>query len=203
MLTEEAITYFDDTVRKLRVQYHLFFSGLRKLPPTEDRRRLDALVQELSRSRIRDNALRFRYTTLLGRYNQLQELWNRQMREREEGPLDFKRRMAAYAAEGEIAPPPPPPPAAASRAAVTSEAAEPYVKISSASNGGALSALHAQVSAAQEQLGKPGLSIEQLAAMVQQQASALRARYGVETIGFRVETVNGKVKLKARPIQES
>src|SRR5438132_2444212 len=55
---------------------------------------------------MRDNARRFRFNQLLSRYNQYRELWGRKMREREEGPLDFRRRKAAL---NEPHPPPPPP----------------------------------------------------------------------------------------------
>jgi hypothetical protein len=55
MTNDEALTFLEESLRKL-VNYDLFF--LRpKLPPTEDRRRLDVLVHELGKSR--DNS-RFR-----------------------------------------------------------------------------------------------------------------------------------------------
>ncbi|MCA1734057.1 MAG: hypothetical protein LC732_10705, partial [Acidobacteria bacterium] len=116
MTNDEVLNLFEETLRKLKIQYDLFFSGHRKLPPTEDRRRLDALVHEIGKDRIRENAARFRFNTLLGRYNQFRELWGRKMREREEGPLDYRRRAAAFTSEGDqpagdqpAAPPPPRP----------------------------------------------------------------------------------------------
>jgi hypothetical protein len=41
-----------------------------------------------------------------------------------------------------------------------------------------------------------------LAAMVQKQTDLVRARYNVHTVAFRVETIDGKVKLKAKPLQD-
>ena len=38
--------------------------------------------------------------------------------------------------------------------------------------------------------------------MVDRQVQALRSRFGADSIGFRVEIVEGKVKLKAKPLQE-
>ena len=38
--------------------------------------------------------------------------------------------------------------------------------------------------------------------MVQKQTEMVRERYKVDSVAFRVETVDGKVKLKAKPIQE-
>ena len=46
------------------------------------------------------------------------------------------------------------------------------------------------------------VSVEQLAAMVQKQTELVRSKYNVNTVAFRVETVDGKVKLKAKPLQD-
>ncbi|HVT04278.1 MAG TPA: MXAN_5187 C-terminal domain-containing protein [Thermoanaerobaculia bacterium] len=200
--SEEQINRFEEAIRKLKIQYDIFFAGVRKLPPTEDKKRLDEMMRDLSgKSRIRDNAMRFRLSTLISRYNQFQELWGRQMREREEGPTDYRRRVAALAgnngAEKKEATPPPRP------APVTSGAPDPYVRVTRSEEGEALKTLHAQILEANQRLGKSSaLSLEQVAAMVQKQAQDLRDRFKVETIAFRVETVEGKVKLKARPVQE-
>ena len=60
-----------------------------------ERRLIEVYIYELGKQKMRDNTRRFRYSQLLTRYNQLRELWGRKMREREEGPLDFRRRSAA------------------------------------------------------------------------------------------------------------
>jgi hypothetical protein len=38
--------------------------------------------------------------------------------------------------------------------------------------------------------------------MVQKQSEVVRSRYNVNSVAFRVETVDGKVKLKAKPLQD-
>ena len=38
--------------------------------------------------------------------------------------------------------------------------------------------------------------------MVQKQSDMVREKYNVNTVAFRVETVDGKVKLKAKPLQD-
>jgi hypothetical protein len=38
--------------------------------------------------------------------------------------------------------------------------------------------------------------------MVQKQAETVREKYHVNHVAFRVETVDGKVKLKAKPLQD-
>jgi hypothetical protein len=200
MTTDEALTLFEETLRKLKTNYDLFFAGIRKLPPSEDRRRLDALVHELSKERMRDNSLRFRFNTLLGRYNQFRELWGRRMREREEGPLDFRRRAAAFGG----GPEPAPQTAAAAEAPPggTPASVETYVKVTEATASAAAQRLFEQISEAQKQLGKGGLTLAQVEQIVRSQSDLMRSRYAVDAVGFRVEIVDGKVKLKAKPLQK-
>ena len=68
------------------------------MPPQFERHQLETSIHELNKQKIRDNGRRFRLSTLVSRYNQLREMWGRKMREREEGPLDFRRRQAAMQA---------------------------------------------------------------------------------------------------------
>ncbi|HEY0788472.1 MAG TPA: MXAN_5187 C-terminal domain-containing protein [Thermoanaerobaculia bacterium] len=200
MTTDEALTLFEETLRKLKTNYDLFFAGIRKLPPAEDRRRLDALVHELSKERMRDNSLRFRFNTLLGRYNQFRELWGRKMREREEGPLDFRRRAAAFGGGPDSSLPD----AAASqpRPSGTPASAETYVMVTEATVSAAAQRLFEQISEAQKQLGKGGLTLAQVEQIVRSQSDLMRSRYAADAVGFRVEIVDGKVKLKAKPLQK-
>ena len=133
-------------------------------------------------------------------------MWGRKMREREEGPIEFRRRQAALKAPST---PPPEEPKSAPRAAaavtstVTSARGDPYVKLAPGSNGEAIQRLYKDIEKEHLKLGKlPTITIDQLQSMVQKQSDVVRARYHVDTVAFRVDVVDGKVKLKAKPIQE-
>ncbi|HEU5162734.1 MAG TPA: MXAN_5187 C-terminal domain-containing protein [Thermoanaerobaculia bacterium] len=200
MTNDEALDLFEEELRKLKTQYDLFFSGHRKLPPLQDRRRLDAMVHEIGKDRIRDNSARFRFNTLLGRYNQFRELWGRKMREREEGPLDFRRRSAAFGnPEPQAAPAPAAPPRPATG---TMAGGESYVKVTEATTAAAAQRLYEQIAEAQKQLGKGGLTLAQVEQIVRSQSDQMRSKFAVDAVGFRVEIADGKVKLKAKPLQK-
>src|SRR5258707_14838649 len=92
---DDELDLLEEGIRKLKNKYDQFFAGIAKVPPSNDRRNVEIMIYELGKQRMRDNARRFRYNTMLSRYNQFRELWGRRMREREEGPLDFRRRQAA------------------------------------------------------------------------------------------------------------
>jgi hypothetical protein len=190
----DELDRLEEQIRKLKIQYDQFFRGLRKLPPTEDRKRVEEALRDMMRGKLRDNASRFRYNGIVAAYNRFQELWSRQMREREEGPVNFRERQKAMRAPQEIPPEPP------ARPAVTPRPDDSYVKVASSSNGEAMAELHRLVAEANKAIGKASPSVEQVAALVQKQAEQLRGRYNVDAVAFRVETVDGKVKLKAKPV---
>ena len=196
---DDELDRLEEGIRKLKNKYDQFFTGITKMPPTHERHLIEVLIHEIGKQKMRENARRFRYNQLLSRYNQYREMWGRKMREREEGPLDFRRRQAAL--NEPVAPPPPQ--ETAPRPRVTSSNSDSYVRLVPGSNGEAIRDLYDQIEKEHQKLGKaPNVTFEQLRAMVEKQSESVRARYNVDVVGFRVDVVDGKVKLKAKPIQE-
>ncbi len=194
---DEELDKLEEDIRKLKNKYDQFFTGIIKVPPSFERHQVEAYVHEMNKQKMRDNTRRFRFNTITSRYNQYREMWGRKMREREEGPLDFRRRQAAL----EGPPSPPPPPSEARRG--TSTAPDPYVRMTPGANGEQIRRLYDEIEREHQKLGRPpNVTIDQLAAMVQKQTDTIREKYHVNTVAFRVETVDGKVKLKAKPLQD-
>lgn len=192
---DDELDRLEEDIRVVKNKYDQFFAGIQKMPPMQERRNIEVFLHELGKQKMRENARRFRFNQLLTRYNQYRELWARKMREREEGPLDFRRRNAAMnepsAPPRAVAPP------------VTSPAADPYVKLAAGSNGEEMKRLYAEIEQRHHELGRPpAISFDQLRQMVQKQSELVRSRYHVNVVGFRVDVVDGRVKLKAKPIQE-
>jgi hypothetical protein len=194
---DDELDKLEEDVRILKNKYDQYFAGIAKVPPHIERHAVERYIHELNKQKIRDNGRRFRLSTVVSRYNQFREMWARRIREREEGPLDFRRRQALL--EGTPPAPKPEPP----RPSVTSAQADPYVKMTPGSNGEQIRRLHQEIERANAAMGKSNnVSVDQLAAMVQKQTELVRSKYNVNTVAFRVETVDGKVKLKAKPLQD-
>jgi hypothetical protein len=194
---DDELDKLEEDIRRLKNKYDQFFTGIIKVPPSFERHQVESYIHEVSKQKMRDNTRRFRFNTILSRYNQFREMWGRKMREREEGPVDFRRRQALMTA----APPPPPPPPAPGR--VTSPGADPYVKMAPGANGDQIRKLYDEIEREHVKMGKlPTVTLDQLTAMVQKQSDLVREKYHVKTVAFRVETVDGKVKLKAKPLQD-
>jgi hypothetical protein len=194
---DDELDKLEDDIRRLKNRYDQFFTGITKVVPSFERHQIEASIHEISKQKMRDNTRRFRFNTILSRYNQFREMWARKMREREEGPMDFRRRQAAMTAAPVLAPPPPPGPR------VTSAPPDPYVRMTPGSNGEQIRTLYGEIERAHLEMGKlPNVSLEQLASMIQKQSEMVREKYNVKTVAFRVETIDGKVKLKAKPLQD-
>jgi len=195
---DDELDKLEEDIRRLKNKYDQFFTNIVKIPPSFDRHQVENYIHEISKQKMRDNTRRFRFNTILSRYNQYREMWARKIREREEGPLDFRMRQRAL-----NAPPEPPPPLPSPQQRVTSEALDPYVKMAPGTNGEQIRKLYDLIEQEHQKLGKASnLTLEQLASMVQKQSETVREKYHVSSVAFRVETIDGRVKLKAKPLHQ-
>src|SRR6266496_6474524 len=84
-LYEEELTSLDDGIRRLKVEYTIFFNGHRKKPPEDLKIRVERIVKKLSEAGDMTYNERFRYNTLVTRFYVLRDLWRRTMMQRELG----------------------------------------------------------------------------------------------------------------------
>jgi len=82
---DEDLTNFEEWLRRLKVEYHIFFNGNRKKPPDDLRIRLERLVKKLSESTDMSASQRFRFNTLITRFYVYRDLWRRTMLIKEMG----------------------------------------------------------------------------------------------------------------------
>lgn len=80
-------------LRRLEVEYNLFFTGRLPRPPWETRRRVEPIIKRWDRGHIETGVGRFCFSTLQSRDVTFADLWNREMRAWEEGSVGlFSRR---------------------------------------------------------------------------------------------------------------
>jgi hypothetical protein len=82
---DEDLANFDEWLRRLKIEYHIFFNGNRKKPPDDLRLRLERLVKKLSESCDMSASQRFRFNTLITRFYVYRDLWRRTMLIKEMG----------------------------------------------------------------------------------------------------------------------
>jgi hypothetical protein len=118
MTTEEELKAIDYEIKRLKVQYDLYFSGALARPPHDQR---DALARQLKRFQgvsLTNMSERFLYNAVVNKFNTFQELWIKMTRIKEEGvrvhPLAVRaamRKAQMDKALGKAMPSPAKPPA--------------------------------------------------------------------------------------------
>ena len=94
---DEQLTRLEDDIRRLRVEFDVFFNGGSKRPPYDTKGRVETLLKRLADDRTLTFAQRYRYNSLAARYNAFRDLWRRTMQGREEGrDLASAARASAY-----------------------------------------------------------------------------------------------------------
>jgi len=181
-------------LKKLEVEYNLFFAGRLPKLPWETRARVEALVKRYDRLQIQNTAERFRFQGLQSRFSAFCELWERNLRTRE-GTRPGPRRGG-----GEPPPPPPRPRddepleiAAAPAAArpTTTSLRDPLAEADK------VRALYEQLREARRQAGEAEVPFERFQDVVRAQVSKL-GRDGGEVV-FKVTTKDGRVAFTAKP----
>jgi hypothetical protein len=82
---DEDLTNLDEWIRRLKIEYHIFFTGNRKKPPDDLRIRVERLVKRLSERSDMSFSDRFRFNTLITRYYVYRDLWRRTLLSKEMG----------------------------------------------------------------------------------------------------------------------
>lgn len=98
---ERALEDLDNRLERLRALYEQYFMGIEKLEPLVPRKDLDRRIMLLRREQVRNTALRFKFQTLIQRYNTFQQYWARVAREIDNGTYhrDVARAAARFGAK--------------------------------------------------------------------------------------------------------
>ena len=97
---DEQLSRLEEDIRRLRVEFDIFFNGGSKRPPYDTKGRVETLFKRLGDDRSLTYAQRFRYNSLAARYNSFRELWRRTMQGREEGRDAVSAHRASVHQEG-------------------------------------------------------------------------------------------------------
>lgn len=82
---ESKLMRLEEDIRKLKVEFDIFFNKGSKRPPYDTKNRVEVLVKRIGDERRLTYAQRYQYNTLVSRYTAFKELWRRTMQAREEG----------------------------------------------------------------------------------------------------------------------
>ena len=95
---EQEMAILEAEIKRLEAEYNMFFAGRLPRLPWETRARVEALVKRYDRMNLRNTAQKFRFSTLQAKFVTFCELWERQLKAREEGrPVGGRRASSAAA----------------------------------------------------------------------------------------------------------
>lgn len=164
-------------LEQFRIDIERYFNGALTIPPEELKGRLERELRELRASPVKTAADQFRLGSFEARLNSLAELYGRRLREREEGRAPKPVRIVA--AERPL------------------HDAAAGIVLSSRVDSSAVEALWQGLAAAG---GGARLELETFRTYIAKQVTEIRGRTGSKAVQFRVVNEEGRLKLKAKPV---
>ena len=175
----DALDQLGRDVQQLRVDFERFFNGALPFPPDELRGRVQAQIRQLrGMSNLATAVDSFRLSDMEARFNSYNELFNRRLRDSEEG-----RHLAARPA-----PPPAPRRYDPAQGIVFGDRIDPQ----------AAEALYQGLAASPGD--GPRFDLDSFQTYLARQVTAIREKTGCTQVQFRLAAEDGKIKLKARPV---
>ncbi|MFZ3211551.1 MAG: MXAN_5187 C-terminal domain-containing protein [Terriglobales bacterium] len=198
LTVDEELGLLDDNIRKLKVEYDVYFAGGAKRPPEDVEWRVRTAIKKYSEGRSLTFQQHFRYNTLAHKYAVFSDLWRRKLKIKEEG---YRRRQDVVLAiqglrpEEEKA-------AAAALVRVDKrqpsslpqfEFAEPHAEL------GKAQVLYQALVEARRRAGvAPGPDFDSFREFLSKKTTEVRTQFGCSTVEYSIELESGQVRLKAR-----
>src|SRR5215468_1654793 len=85
MTVDEELNLLESQLRRLKIEYEVFFNNPQKKPPSDLEWKVLALLRKFSDGSRMSFSQRFRYTEMAQRYAIYSDLWRKKSRIREEG----------------------------------------------------------------------------------------------------------------------
>jgi hypothetical protein len=210
--TEEELNLLDQQLRRLNIEYEIFFNNPTKRPPTDVEWKVVTLIRKFSDGARLSFAQRFRYNEMAQRYAIQSDLWRKKMRIREEGyrrPADAilsvqgvrvteereAKHNPAYGLANN-------PHAAGVKAPGGDSGGNQPFSVHCSGAGTEREQVESLYNALAEAKKKSGEKVsgdlDSFAAFVQKKTSEIRKQHGCDTVVYSIEMQGGQVKLKAK-----
>lgn len=199
MTVDEELSLLEESMRRLKIEYDVYFGGGAKKPPADTVWRVEQILKKYSDGHRMSFAQRFKYNGLQQKYALFNGLWQQKLRIKEEGyrrPQDAVLGIAGMRVEEHEQ--------AAEALAGKGEAEEVKAFRTAFSDVNAdhenVQRLFNAMMAAKSKAGEAGsnASFDSFKAFVQKKTEQIRKDYGCHAVEYSVEMENGAVKLKAK-----
>jgi hypothetical protein len=196
---DEELSHLDSLLRRLKIEYEVYFNNPTKRPPADLEWKALALIRKHSDGGRMNFTQRFRYNEMAQRYAIYSDLWRKKMRIREEGyrrPQDAllsvqgvrvagghePKHHAAYGVSGAVA-----------------EARSFKLECSENTPGEQVEKLYNALVAAKKKSGEAVTgNLDTFSTFVKKKTDQIRKQHGCHVVEYSVELQDGQVKLKAK-----
>ena len=197
MTIDEELTHLDSLLRRLKIEYEVYFNNPTKRPPADLEWKAVAVIRKHSDGGRMNFTQRFRYNEMAQRYAIYSDLWRKKMRIREEG---YRRPQdALLSVQGVRTMDEPTPSHKARGAAAVAESNGFTLECSSACPKDDVERLYNALVAAKKKSGEAvSGDLKSFSTFVKKKTDEIRKQYSCEKVEYSVELQNGQVKLKAK-----
>jgi hypothetical protein len=190
----EELSSWEERLAILQATYEKFFSGIERRPPDRERKQVADAIRRLKSSNPKNTGLRFRSQSLFAKLLSYERMWDRTLREMEEGTYRrdlFKARMRMRAQR---------PDAVEGSARTAAAAASTPPPASPGISEDNMKRLYATYLKAREQTGEStaGMTFESVASKIRAQVPQLMQKHA-KGVDFKVVIKGGKAVLRAVP----
>jgi alkanesulfonate monooxygenase SsuD/methylene tetrahydromethanopterin reductase-like flavin-dependent oxidoreductase (luciferase family) len=205
--TDEELNLLDSQLRRLKIEYEIFFSNPTKRPPADIEWKVLSLLRKFSDGGRMNFSQRYRYNEMAQRYAVYSDLWRKKSRIREEGyrrPQDALLSVQGVrVAEDEHKAQHHPVYGVshAAAAAAAGESSSPHFTLHTVDQAEheQVERLYNMLVAAKKKAGENvSGNIDSFTAFVQKKTEQIRKQYHCDNVEYSVELTNGHVKLKAK-----
>jgi hypothetical protein len=207
--TDEELTLLDTQLRRLKIEYEIYFSNPTKKPPADIEWKVVALLRKFSDGGRMNFSQRYRYNEMAQRYAIYSDLWRKKSRIREEGyrrPQDAilsiqgvreekEHEQKHHQVYGVSAA------AAAAAGGKGGASSAPHYTLHDVDKGEReqVERLYNTLVAAKKKAGeRVSGDINSFVAFVQKKTKEIRKQHHCENVEYTVEMADGHVKLKAK-----
>ena len=206
MTTDEELNLLDTQLRRLKIEYEIYFNNPTKRPPTDIEWKVLSLLRKFSDGGRLSFSQRFRYNEMAQRYAIYSDLWRKKSRIREEG---YRRPQDALLSVQGVRPEEHEPEhkaygvGASGAAAAPAMAPEPQPFAMQCSDPRTerdqVAQLYEALTSAKKKAGENvSGNLDSFTSFVEKKTNQLKKQYGCAKVEYTVEMQNGQVKLKAK-----
>jgi len=197
MTVDEELTGLESLLRRLKIEYEIFFSNSHKKPPSDLEWKVLALLRKFSDGGGHMSfPQRFRYNSIAQRYAIYSDLWRKKSRIREEG---YRRPQDALLAVSGVRPEEREPEHKVYGLAHHDEAAFVMQSADPGAEREKVEKLYIALTDAKKKAGENVAgSLDSFSSFVQKKTDELRKQHGCQAVEYSVDVADGKVKLTAK-----